>query len=293
MSVPRPGGSHRLGDRTVARIGFGAMQLSPHHGPAVPRADALAVLRRARELGIDHLDTAQFYGAGEVNALIREALHPYDPELVLATKVGAETGEDGGLVAAQRPEQLRAGVQANLRALAVERIEVVNLRRVDAPPGIVATGDQVVDLEAQLAELVAMRDEGLIGAIGLSNVSAEQLRAALPAGIACVQNAYSLLDRAAEPTLELCRERGIAWVPFIPLGSAFPHLPKVFEDPVVVAIAAELGATPAQVGLAWLLHHAPDVLLIPGTARLAHLEENTAAGAVALSPETMARLEAR
>jgi hypothetical protein len=169
---------------------------------------------------------------------------------------------------------------------------VVNLRRVDAPPGLIAEGEQRVDLDDQLAELTALRDAGKIGGIGLSNVSADQLRQALPAGIACVQNSYSLLDRAAEPVLDVCRERGIAWVPFFPLGSAgFADLPRVTDNPAVLAVAAELGVTPAQVGLAWQLTHYDRTLLIPGTANPAHLAENLAVGAVELPKASLVALD--
>ena len=293
MSVTAPGGTFELASRTVARIGFGAMQL-PGVGdrPAPPREVAITVLRGALELGINHIDTAQFYGDGVANELIREALAPYPEQLVLVSKVGAAPGPDGGLVAAQRPEQLRASVESNLAELGVDRIDVVNMRRIDRAPGLVAEGDQVVDLDSQLAELVALRDEGKIGAIGLSNVTLEQLRAALPVGITCVQNAYSLVQRDDEPLLELCREHGIAWVPFFPLGSAFPRMPKVTDHPAVVAAAAALNATPAQIGLAWLLAHAPNVLLIPGTADPAHLADNVAAGSITLDADTLAALEA-
>jgi len=193
-------------------------------------------------------------------------------------------------VPAQRPGQLRAQVEANLAALGVDQVGVVNLRRADAPPGILAEGDQVVGLDDQLAELVSLREAGKIGGIGLSNVSAGQLRQALPAGIACVQNAYNVLDRTAEPVLELCREHGIAWVPFFPLGSALAKLPRVTQDPTVLAIAGELAVTPAQVGLAWLLAHYQGTLLIPGTANPAHLAENVAAGAVQLPASALAAL---
>jgi pyridoxine 4-dehydrogenase len=272
-----PGGTATLAGHPVARIGFGAMQLEPRRAD---RDTALAVLRQAAGAGVNHIDTAQFYGG--CNALIRAALAPYPADLVLVTKVGADRDADGRLGPAQRPAQLRDQVEANLATLGVERIGVVNLRRLDAQPGIIAEGDQVVDLDAQLAELSALRDAGKIGGIGLSNVSADQLRRALPAGIACVQNSYSVLDRAAEPVLELCREHGIAWVPFFPLGSAFPGRPRVNEDPTVMAIAGELTVTPAQVGLAWLLAHYEGTLLIPGTASPAHLVQNIAAGAVQL-----------
>jgi aryl-alcohol dehydrogenase-like predicted oxidoreductase len=252
------------------------------------------VLRSAVEQGVNHIDTAQFYAAGACNELIRDALRPYPEDLVLATKVGAahkaEHQHGNGLVPAQRPEQLRASVEANLASLGVDHLPVVNLRRLDAAPGLIAEGDQRVDLDAQLAELMALRDAGKIGAIGLSNVSPEQLVQALPAGIACVQNAYSILDRSSEPLLGMCREHGLPWVPFFPLGSAFPGRPKVTEHPAVVAAAASLGVTPAQVGLAWLLAHYPRALLIPGTASPAHLNENIAAGTVRLAPETIAAL---
>ena len=287
-----PGGCATLAGRPVARIGFGAMQLAELRGRPTPdREVAVAVLRRAVAHGVNHIDTAQFYGAGACNALIRDALHPYPEDLVLASKVGAEHDDYAGLVAAQRPAQLRASVEANLSSLGLEQLAVVNLRRLDAPPGIQAGGDQRVDLDSQLAELVALRDEGKIGGIGLSAVSPEQLRRALPAGIACVQNAHSILDRTGEPVLDLCREHDLAWVPFFPLGSAFPGHPKVTEHPTVLAAAASLGATPAQVGLAWELTHYAHTLLIPGTANPAHLDDNIAAGDIHLDPGTMEVLD--
>ena len=284
--VPRPGGVAVLAGQPVARVGFGAMQLE--------RADhdvAVAVLRRAVELGVNHVDTAAFYGPGTANALIREALAPYPDGLVIVSKVGARR-TPGGLPPAQRPEELRAEVEHNLVTLGVDRVDVVNLRRLDLGPGLTAEGDQVVAIEDQLAEMVTLRDEGKIGAIGLSNATTDRLRVALPAGIACVQNAYSLLDRQSEDQLGICREHGIAWVPFFPLGSAFPHMPKVTDRPEVRSAARTTGAGPAQVGLAWLLGHAPNVLLIPGTGSLTHLEENVAAGALHLDAATTATLDA-
>jgi len=266
----------RLGDHKVRRVGYGAMQLAEGTPPA--REDAIAVLRRAVELGVDHIDTAEFYGDGLANDLIRAALWPYPDDLALVSKVGAVRA--GRLVPAQRPEELRAGVEANLRRLGVERLAVVNLRRLDARPGIVATGDQRVDLDSQLAELVALRAEGKIDGIGLSGVGVDEFRRALPAGVVCVQNLYNLLDRTAEPLLAECAAHGVAWVPFFPLGSAFPGAPRVAEHPAVVAAAADLGVTPAQVGLAWLLAHEPGTLLIPGTRSLEHLAENVAAAEV-------------
>lgn len=284
-----PGGPGSLGARTVARIGYGAMQLE--RGSA---DDAAAVLRRAVELGVNHIDTASFYGPGEVNRRIRAALAPYQDDLVVVSKVGAKHVAGGAipLAAAQQPAELRAAVEEDLDELGLECIPVVNLRRLDLGPGLQAEGDQIVDLDDQLAEMIALRDEGKIGAIGISNVGLDVLERALPAGVVCVQNAYSVLDRTHESMLERCAADGIAWVPFFPLGSAFAGFPNVADDPVVVAIAAEHGVTPAQIGLAWLLAHSPTTLLIAGTGSIAHLEENAAAGDVRLSAEQVARLDA-
>lgn len=289
MTDLNPGGVGTIGSHPVARMGYGAMQLfetSPQ--------DAAAVLRRAIDLGVNHIDTASFYGPGEVNRRIRAALAPYPDDLVIVSKVGARyTGEQPiPLAPAQRPSELRAAVEDDLRQLGLDRVPVVNLRRLDSGIGMAAEGDQIVDLDDQLAEMIALRDEGKIGAIGLSSVSLDVLRRALPAGIACVQNAYSLLDRSQEAALELCVDEGIAWVPYFPLGSAFPGFPKVADDPVVAGIAGELGVSGARVGLAWILAHAPNTLLIPGTRSIAHLEENMAAADVTLSAEAIARLDA-
>ncbi|WP_328551194.1 aldo/keto reductase [Streptomyces sp. NBC_00358] len=279
-----------LADRTVFRIGYGALQLERLHHR---RSDAVALLRGAVERGVDHVDTAEFYGFGFANDVIREALRPEDDVLVV-TKVGADPDPGGPLPLrlAQRPEQLRASVEDNLRSLGTDQLPVVNLRRLDSGPGLRPDGDQVVDLDDQLAVMTALRDEGKIGAIGLSSVTLDSLRRALPAGIACVQNAYSLVSRVDEDMLRLCAAEGIAWVPFFPLGGAFPSLPKVTDEPAVHAVAEALGVTPSQVGLAWLLHHAPNVLLIPGTANAAHLEANIAAGEITLDAVTLAALGA-
>ncbi|AFC45675.1 aldo/keto reductase [Mycobacterium intracellulare] len=289
MTDLNPGGIGTIGSHPVARMGYGAMQLfetSPQ--------DAAAVLRRAIDLGVNHIDTASFYGPGEVNRRIRAALAPYPDDLVIVSKVGARyTGEQPiPLAPAQRPSELRAAVEDDLRQLGLDRVPVVNLRRLDSGIGMAAEGDQIVELDDQLAEMIALRDEGKIGAIGLSSVSLDVLRRALPAGIACVQNAYSLLDRSQEAALELCVDEGIAWVPYFPLGSALPGFPKVADDPVVAGIAGELGVSGARVGLAWILAHAPNTLLIPGTRSIAHLEENMAAADVTLSAEAIARLDA-
>ncbi|MGW1029981.1 aldo/keto reductase [Streptomyces sp. NPDC002577] len=288
--TPPPGGPGLMAGRTVARVGYGAMQLERLHGD---RRAAVALLRHAIDLGVDHVDTAQFYGDGFVNDVIREALRPQDDVLVVS-KVGAvsDPGGPAPLRLAQRPEELRAGVEDNLVTLQLEQIPVVNLRRVDTGITVAAADDQVVDLDDQLAELIALRDEGKIGAIGLSSVTLDVLRRALPAGIVCVQNAYSLVARDDEETLRLCADEQIAWVPYFPLGGALPGLPKVLDEQAVQAAARALGCTPAQVGLAWLLHHAPNVLLIPGTADARHLEANLAAGAITLDEDTLTALDA-
>ncbi|BAX90938.1 aldo/keto reductase [Mycobacterium shigaense] len=286
---PHPGGLGNIGIHLVARVGYGAMQLfetSPD--------DAIAVLRRAVELGVNHIDTASFYGPGEVNRRIRAALAPYPDDLVIVSKVGARhTGEELiPLTAAQRPAELRGAVEDDLSQLGLDRVPVVNLRRMDLGPGVGAEGDQIVDLDDQLAEMIALRDEGKIGAIGISSVPLDVLRRALPAGIVCVQNAYSLLDRSQEEMVDVCVAEGIAWVPYFPLGSAFPGFPKATDNAVVVDIAAQLGVTPAQVGLAWILAHAPNTFLIPGTRSVAHLQENLGAAGVTLGADAMARLDA-
>lgn len=286
----QPGGTGTIGTATVARIGYGAMQLYQD----TTDADATAVLRRAVDLGVNHIDTASFYGPGEVNRRIRAALAPYPDDLVIVSKVGARwTGaEPMPLASAQKPAELRAAVEDDLRQLAVERVDVVNLRRHDLGLSPEVAEDQRVDLDDQLAEMIALRDEGKIGAIGVSSVTRDIVRRALPAGIACVQNAYSLLDRTAEDVLELCVAKGIAWVPYFPLGSSLPGFPKVADDPVATDIAAELGATPAQVGLAWLLAHCPTTLLIPGTRSIGHFEENVGTASVQLGADALARLDA-
>ncbi len=275
----------QLAGRSVHRIGYGAMQLPGPgvFGPPRDREAALTVLRRAVDLGVDHIDTAQFYGPDVSNELIHAALHPYPDELVLVTKVGAERDGEGHWNAAQRPDQLRAAVLDNLRSLEVERVEVVNLRRHES--------DQSVPLADQLGALVELRDAGKIGGVGLSNVSADQLREGLDVTeIACVQNAYNLRMRDDQPVLDLCRERGIPYVPFFPLGSAFEHMTRVTDDDAVRSVATRLGATPSQVGLAWVLAQWDGVLLIPGTSSVAHLEENMGARDVTLDDAALVEL---
>ncbi len=276
--------SASLAGRSVRRVGFGAMQLPGPgvFGPPKDKATALAVLRRAVEAGVNHIDTAQFYGPTVANELIREALHPYPEDLVLVTKVGAARNEAGHWLPAQRPEELRAGVEENLATLGLDQVPVVNLRR--HPEGDVA-------FEDQLAAMVALRDEGLIGAIGLSNVSLDEYRAAQPiTEVACVQNSYNLADRAGQDLFDACQADGTPYVPFFPLGSAFVPDSPVLNHPVVKEAASALGVTPAQVALAWLLHISPTVLLIPGTSSLVHLEENLAVADIELDQVTLDRL---
>ena len=286
----RPGGVGTLAGTEVSRVGFGAMQLERLRDD---RAAAVRLVRRAVELGVDHVDTAQFYGNGLSNDLLREALSPADG-VVIVSKVGADPNPGGPvpLRPAQRPEELRASVEDNLRSLGLDQVPVVNLRRMDNGARIPLPADQVVDLDDQLASMVAMRDEGLIGAIGISSVDLNTLTRALPAGIVCVQNAYSLVTRDDEGLVALCEENGIAWVPYFPLGGAFPGIPKVVDEPAVQQAAADLDVSPAQVGLAWLLAHSPATLLIPGTADIAHLEANVAAGGITFDPDTLAALDA-
>jgi len=280
-----------LGDKPVNRIGFGAMQLA---GPGVfgPPRDpdaARAVLQRAVELGVDHIDTSQYYGPDVVNELIRETLRPYPENLRLVTKVGGRRDDRGAWLPWNRPEDLRQGVEDNLRSLQIERIDAVNLRLMDE--------DDPEDLLAeQLGVLEDMRREGKLDLIGISNAGTETVRRALElVDIACVQNAFSVVNRADEDELEFCAEHDIAFVPFFPLGSAFTGGPKqLAADPAIAEVAQKHGATPSQIALAWLLHRSERILLIPGTSSVQHLEENMAAGDIEFDEQDMARLaEAR
>ncbi len=277
-----------LGDKPIGRIGFGAMQLA---GPGVfgPPRDpdaARAVLRRAIELGVDHIDTSQYYGPDVVNDLIRESLHPYPENLKLVTKVGARRDENAAWLPALSPDELRQGVEDNLRSLRVERMDLVNLRVADASGG---PGEPT---EEQIVTLQELQREGKLDLIGVSNVTLEGLQ--LAAGLTElgeVQNAYSVMDRSNEPLVDFCAEREIAFVAFFPLGSAFAGGPaKLAEDPAVSSVAAKHGVTPSQVALAWLLARYDRMLLIPGTSSVAHLEENLAAGDVVLDDEDLAAL---
>ena len=285
--------TYEIAGRTVGRIGFGAMQL-PGPGVTGPPRDhdeAVAVLRRVIEAGVNHIDTAQYYGPNVSNELIHEALHPYPDDLVIVSKVGAVRDAKGGWVPAQQPAQLRQGVEDNLRTLETDHLGAVNLRLMD-DPGSVPEADRA-PVEDQLAEMAALRDEGKILGVGISTASLDQVRAAHESvGLACVQNAFSLLDQSDKPVLDYCTENGIAYVPYFPLGSAFAHLPKVTDNAIVQAVAEAKDATPAQVGLAWLLALAPNLCLIPGTSSLAHLAENLAVAEVSLDDADLDRLAA-
>lgn len=277
-----------LGDKPVNRIGFGAMQLA---GPGVfgpPRDPAAArgVLRRAIELGVDHIDTSQYYGPNVVNELIREALYPYPANLKLVTKVGGRRDAAGGWLPAQSPAELRSGVEDNLRTLQLERIDLVNLRLFDKQ-------DAEGRMPEQLGALEDLRREGKLDLIGVSNATADTVRRALDlVDVACVQNAYSVVNRGGEDELRLCEERKLAFVAFFPLGSAFAGGPgRLADDPAIAEVAARRQATPSQIALAWLLHRSERILLIPGTSSIAHLEENMAAGEIELDEHDMTQLE--
>ena len=280
--------SFPLGRFSVARIGFGAIQLPGRgaFGPPRDRDEALAVLRRAVELGVDHIDTAQFYGPDVSNELIREALHPYPANLALVSKVGARRDDAGGWVPLVDPADFRADIEANLRALGVDQLAAVNLRLIDSDH----PDDRFDEL---LSVMIRARDDGLIGGIGLSNVNREHLvHACERTEIACVQNAFSLVDRSSAPVLDECTRRGIAFVPFFSLRSPFAPPDRVLGHEAVLAAAARLGRTPAQVALAWTLNVAPNVVMIPGTSSVAHLEENLDVASIELDEDTRERLDA-
>ena len=278
-----------LGNKPINRMGFGAMQLSGPGAFGSPsnRDKARAVLRRAVELGVDHIDTAQYYGPNVVNELIREALYPYPEDLKLATKIGGRRDAAGGFILAQRPEELREGVEENLRSLHVERLALVNLRFVDNRT------DKLVPLEEQLGELGDLRAEGKIDLIGLSNVTEADLNRALESiDVAAIQNGYNIMDRQDEALVDLTRQREIAYVPFFPLGSSYRGGPaRLASEPEIVGVAEKHAASPAQIALAWLLSRHERMLLIPGTSSVAHLEENVAATAIVLDADDLAALD--
>ena len=276
-------GAYALADRTVNRMGYGAMQLAGPgvFGPPKDRAAAIAVLREAVASGVDHIDTSDFYGPHVVNHLIREALHPYPDNLTLVTKVGAVRGPDGSWNPAYTAPELDGAVRDNLRHLGVEALDVVNLR----VGGL--GGPAEGSIGERFAVLADLQREGLIRHLGLSNVTSDQVAEARAiAPVVCVQNFYNLAHRSDDGLIDALAGMGIAYVPFFPLGGFAPLQSSVLSD-----AAAELGDTPMQVALAWLLQRAPNILLIPGTSSVAHLRENLDAAALVLSAAVVARLD--
>jgi pyridoxine 4-dehydrogenase len=281
------GGSFALGSWRVHRAGYGAMQLAGDgvFGPARDRDEALRVLRAAVGAGVDHIDTAQYYGRGAVNRLIREALHPYPAGLAIVSKVAARRDADRALVRYDKPHELRQGIEDNLATLGTDRLAAVNLRMMDPSE----TPGRLFD--AQLRALIQAREEGLIDGIGLSNISPQHLvRAVDQTEIVCVQNLFNLADQHSLDVLTECQARNIAFVPFCPLGWPGNERQRLLTDPVIITFAARLGATPAQIALAWLLDLAPNILLISGTRTRAHLADNLRAADVALDDTGRAQL---
>ncbi len=274
----------RLGDLTINRMGYGAMRLSGPHvfGPPADKAAALSVLRTAVDFGVNHIDTSDFYGPHVTNQLIREALHPYRDGLVIATKVGARRGADASWLPASSPAELEQAVHDNLRNLGIERLDVVNLRMM-IDPMQPAEGS----IEAPLTALAELQNKGLIRHIGLSNVTHAQVAEGRRlCDIACVQNQYNLAHRTDDALIDELALDGVAYVPFFPLGGFSPLQSATLSD-----VATRLRTSPNQVALAWLLHRAPNILLIPGTTSIAHLKENLAAKTVLLPDDVLAELD--
>ncbi len=287
MASNNPGGTFTMaGGLTVARMGYGAMQLAGPgvFGPPKDRDEAIAVLRTAVELGVDHIDTADFYGPHVTNELIREALWPYGEDLHIVTKVGAVRDENGGWPHARSPEQLRRQVESNLRTLGVDVLDVVNLRVGGGPDGHSPVPGSIAEPFGALAE---MREQGLIRHLGVSVVDEEQVREAQSiAPIVTVQNWYNVAYRGDEPLIASLAEQGISYVPFWPLGGFSP-----IQSETLDTVARGLGASPHSVALAWLLHQSPNILLIPGTSSVAHLRENVAAASLELPSDALAELD--
>lgn len=278
-------GTFKLGSRTVTRLGYGAMQLAGPgvFGPPKDRAAAVAVLREAIALGVDHIDTSDFYGPHVTNQIIREALHPYRDGLTIVTKVGARRGDDASWLPAQSAQALTQQVHDNLRNLGLEVLDVVNLRSM-----LDVHGPAEGSLEPQITALAELQRQGLIRHVGLSNVTARQVADARKiVEIVCVQNQYNLAHRADDALLDQLAGEGVAYVPFFPLGGFSP-----LQSEALSAVAAELGATPMQVALAWLLQRSPNLVLIPGTSSVDHLRQNLQAAALTLPAQAVARLDA-
>jgi pyridoxine 4-dehydrogenase len=283
MTAITKAGAFPLGDRTVNRMGYGAMQLAGPgvFGPPKDRDAALAVLREAVAQGVTHIDTSDFYGPHVTNQIIREALHPYPDDLTIVTKLGARRGDDASWIPAHSPAELTQAVHDNLRNLGVEALDVANLRI----GGIM--GPSEGSLEPQFTALADLQRQGLIRHLGLSNVTSSQVKQGRAiAEVVCVQNHYNLAHRDDDALIDDLVGLGIAYVPFFPLGGFSP-----LQSSVLSQVAAELNATPMQVALAWLLGRAPNVLLIPGTSSLGHLVENLAAAELVLPPDAVAKLD--
>lgn len=275
--------TYPLGDREVARLGYGAMQLAGPgvFGPISDEARGIQVLRDALASGVNHIDTSDFYGPHETNKLIKKALHPYPDNLCIVTKVGARRDEKGGWLPAFSPQELTQAVEDNLRNLGLETLEVVNLRSM-----LDERQPKEGSLAPQLEALITLKDRGLIRHIGLSNVTAKQVADAQKlTTIACVQNMYNLANRHDDALVDSLAEQEIAYVPFFPLGGFSPLQSTQLDE-----VAAQLQATPMQVALAWLLKRSPNILLIPGTSSPQHLQENLASAKVILSDEVMEKL---
>jgi len=284
MSGVEQSGTFALGDRQVRRLGFGAMQLSGPNvfGPPKDRAAALAVLREAVASGVNHIDTSDYYGPHVTNQLIHEALHPYPNDLVIVTKVGAQRGKDGSVLEASSPNELISAVHDNLRNLAVDALDVVNLRNMF---GVDERATNAI--EAGLTALADLQRQGLVRHIGLSSVTAQQLAAGRRiCQIVCVQNKYNLAYRADDALVDVLANDGIAYVPFFPLGGGFAQL----QSSTLSDVAQRLRATPAQVAIAWLLRRAPNILLIAGTSSVVHLRENVTAATLRLPDDVLAAL---
>jgi pyridoxine 4-dehydrogenase len=283
FSTSVPGGTWTLGDLTVTRFGYGAMQLAGPGvmGPPADRDSALAVLREVIDLGITHIDTSDAYGPRITNQLIREALHPYPQALHIVTKVGATRDEQGGWPPARQPEDLRRSVDENLETLGLEVLDLVNLRLGNA------AGPQPGSLAKPFETLVELQQQGLIRHLGVSNATAEQVAEAQAiAPIVCVQNMYNLAYRQDDEVIVLLAEKGIAYVPFFPLGGFSP-----LQSSALSTVACRIGATPMSVALTWLLQRSPNILLIPGTSSTAHLRENVAGAGLSLSDEDLSELD--
>jgi pyridoxine 4-dehydrogenase len=277
-------GTFNWGNRTVTRLGYGAMQLAGPGvlGPPRDHSAAIAVLREAVARGVNHIDTSDIYGPHITNQLIREALHPYPSDLVIATKVGAKRGPQGSWDAAFSADEITSAVHDNLRHLAVDTLDVVNLRAMFS-----ALGPAEGSIEAPLSTLIKLRREGKVRHIGLSNVTPTQVaQGRAMTDVVCVQNQYNLVHRNDDALIDNLAAAGIAHVPFFPLGGFSP-----IQSTALSEVAKSLGATPMQVALAWLLRRAPNILLIPGTSKVEHLQENLAAGEIALGENEMRKLE--